>query len=255
MDELRGDQGRRQPDRPALRRRRDDRAGRHQERRRVQPPHRRHRRRADQDRRRRARRRGAVGRVGRRRADRVRRQRRAARRSRAVPSRRVVSRILGMGDVLYAHREGRAGVDRRRPSSSKRSSARTSSRSSDFRDQLRTIRKMGRSSRSWGCCRAWASLKEMRRQQVDEKQLGRVEAIINSMTPEERGDTTHQRQPPQAHRARQRHVGRGRQPAAEAVHPDEEDAEGVGGLAMAAAARPPAEEDGRAEADDAAAGR
>ena len=49
MDGVAGDQGRRATDRPAVRRRCDDRAGRDQERRRVQPAHRRHRRGADED--------------------------------------------------------------------------------------------------------------------------------------------------------------------------------------------------------------
>ncbi len=41
------------------------------------------------------------------------------------------------------------------------------------------------------------------REGLDEGQLGRIEAIINSMTPKERGQpSAHQRQPPQAHRAR-----------------------------------------------------
>ncbi len=57
---------------------------------------------------------------------------------------RVVSRILGMGDVLTLIEKAEQVVDQRAGrASSKRSSARTSSRSSDFRDQLRTIRKMG----------------------------------------------------------------------------------------------------------------
>ena len=97
-------------------------------------------------------------------------------------------------------------------------------------------------------------LKELAQNKPDEKQLGRVEAIINSMTPGERRQPhADQRQPAQAHRARQRHVGRGGQPPAQAVRRDEEDAEGRG------RPRPGrrrqgrhAEEDGRAAADDAA---
>jgi hypothetical protein len=66
---------------------------------------------------------------------------------------------------------------------------------------------------------------------VDEKQVSRVEAIINSMTKAERATTAHQRQPPQAHCEGQRHDGRRRQSSAETVRRDAEDAQVDGGLA------------------------
>ena len=154
-----GDQGRGAADGPAVRRRRDDRAGRDQERRRVQPADRRHRRRAHEDGRRRARRRGAVGRRRRRRADRVRRQRRAAAGSRAVPSRpRRVARARH-GRRAVAHREGRGGglavedaekLEAQDP-------ARTSSRSRTSAISCAPSRRWGRSSRSSACCPAWAT--------------------------------------------------------------------------------------------------
>jgi len=58
----------------------------------------------------------------------------------------------------------------------------------DFRDQLRTIRKMGPIEQILGMLPGMGALKEMQqaREQVDEKQMGRVEAIINSMTAKER---------------------------------------------------------------------
>ena len=58
----------------------------------------------------------------------------------------------------------------------------------DFRDQLRTIKKMGPIEQILGMLPGMGNLKEMAaaRNQVDDKQLARVEAIINSMTPRER---------------------------------------------------------------------
>src|SRR4029078_3047648 len=59
----------------------------------------------------------------------------------------------------------------------------------DFRDQLRTIRKMGPLEQILGMLPGIGSaMKEMKEagERVDEKSMGRVEAIINSMTAKER---------------------------------------------------------------------
>ncbi len=98
----------------------------------------------------------------------------------------------------------------------------------DFREQLRTIKKMGPLEQILGMLPGMGGLKQAMagREGLDEGQLGRIEAMISSMTPKERAQpSAHQRQPPQAHREGQRHVGRRDQPAAEAVRADEEDAQ------------------------------
>ena len=58
----------------------------------------------------------------------------------------------------------------------------------DFRDQLRTIKKMGPLEQIIGMLPGMGNLKELtaNREQIDDKQLDRIEAIINSMTPKER---------------------------------------------------------------------
>src|SRR5207302_6025718 len=58
----------------------------------------------------------------------------------------------------------------------------------DFRDQLRTIKKMGPIEQILGMLPGMGALKEMKqaREQVDDRQMARVEAIINSMTAKER---------------------------------------------------------------------
>jgi len=58
----------------------------------------------------------------------------------------------------------------------------------DFRDQLRTIKKMGPLEQVLGMIPGFSAMKQLKdqREQIDDKQLGRVEAIINSMTPHER---------------------------------------------------------------------
>ena len=58
----------------------------------------------------------------------------------------------------------------------------------DFRDQLRTIRKMGPLESILGMIPGMGNLKQLAENKPDEKQLSRIEAIINSMTPAERAD-------------------------------------------------------------------
>jgi signal recognition particle subunit SRP54 len=56
----------------------------------------------------------------------------------------------------------------------------------DFRDQLKTIRKMGPLEQIMGMLPGMGNLKALAENKPDEKQITRIEAIINSMTPEER---------------------------------------------------------------------
>ena len=56
----------------------------------------------------------------------------------------------------------------------------------DFRDQLKTIRKMGPLEQIIGMLPGMGNLKALAENKPDDKQINRVEAIINSMTPEER---------------------------------------------------------------------
>jgi signal recognition particle subunit SRP54 len=56
----------------------------------------------------------------------------------------------------------------------------------DFRDQLKTIRKMGPLESILGMLPGMGNLKALAENKPDEKQVSRVEAIISSMTPDER---------------------------------------------------------------------
>src|SRR5438128_6915970 len=56
----------------------------------------------------------------------------------------------------------------------------------DFRDQLKTIRKMGPLEQIMGMLPGMGNIKALADQKPDEKQISRIEAIISSMTPEER---------------------------------------------------------------------
>jgi signal recognition particle subunit SRP54 len=99
---------------------------------------------------------------------------------------RVVSRMLGMGDVLSLIERAEAAIDRddaARLESKLRANEFTLE---DFRDQLRTIRKMGPLEQILGMLPGMGQVKALADQKPDEKQIGRVEAIIASMTPDER---------------------------------------------------------------------
>jgi signal recognition particle subunit SRP54 len=99
---------------------------------------------------------------------------------------RVVSRVLGMGDVLSLIEKAEAAIsqdDAERLEQKIRSNEFTLE---DFRDQLKTIRKMGPIESILGMLPGMGNLKTLAQNKPDEKQIGRVEAIISSMTPEER---------------------------------------------------------------------
>jgi len=101
---------------------------------------------------------------------------------------RVVSRVLGMGDVLSLIERAEEAVSLEDAAKLERKLRTDDFTLEDFRDQLRTIRKMGPLEQILGMLPGMGALKEMQqaREQVDEKQFGRIEAIINSMTPKER---------------------------------------------------------------------
>ena len=101
---------------------------------------------------------------------------------------RVVSRVLGMGDVLSLIEKAEEAVSQEDAEKLEKKIRLDEFTLEDFRDQLRTIRKMGPLEQIIGMLPGMGALKELKqaRQQVDDKQLLRVEAIINSMTPKER---------------------------------------------------------------------
>ena len=101
---------------------------------------------------------------------------------------RVVSRVLGMGDVLSLIEKAEEAVSVEDAEKLEEKIRKNAFTLEDFRDQLRTIKKMGPIEQILGMLPGMGNLKEMAaaRDQVDDKQLGRVEAIINSMTPQER---------------------------------------------------------------------
>src|SRR5450631_3210180 len=102
---------------------------------------------------------------------------------------RIVSRILGMGDILSLIEKAEQNVDKKK-AQEMASRALTGDGFSleDFRDQLRQVKKMGSIQNLMGMLPSVGPFAGIQKHadKVDEKQINRVEAIINSMTAHER---------------------------------------------------------------------
>jgi signal recognition particle subunit SRP54 len=99
---------------------------------------------------------------------------------------RVVSRVLGMGDVLSLIEKAEQAFDEEQALELEQKIRTDDFTLQDFQEQLRTIRKMGPLEHLLGMLPGMGNIKELAPEGVDEKQLLRVDAIINSMTPDER---------------------------------------------------------------------
>src|SRR5437773_8814627 len=99
---------------------------------------------------------------------------------------RVVSRVLGMGDVLSLIERAEAAIDVQDAERLEEKIRANEFTLEDFRDQLKTIRKMGPIEQIMGMLPGMGQLKALAANKPDDKQITRIEAIINSMTPDER---------------------------------------------------------------------
>ncbi|MQA28350.1 MAG: signal recognition particle protein [Luteitalea sp.] len=99
---------------------------------------------------------------------------------------RVVSRVLGMGDMLSLIERAEAAIDQDGAARLEEKIRSNEFTLEDFRDQLKTIRKMGPIEQIIGMIPGMSSVKGLAENKPDEKQISRVEAIIGSMTAEER---------------------------------------------------------------------
>ena len=99
---------------------------------------------------------------------------------------RFVSRMLGMGDVLSLIEKAEEVIDQGDAEKLEAKIRKGGFTLEDFRDQLRMLKRMGPLDKIMGMLPGMGGMKELAGQKPDEKQLGRIEAIINSMTPAER---------------------------------------------------------------------
>ena len=101
---------------------------------------------------------------------------------------RLVSRMLGMGDVLSLIERAEEAIDDESRARLEQKTRLDDFTLEDFRDQLKTIKKMGPLEQVLGMIPGLGQMKQLKeaRGQVDDKSLGRIEAIIGSMTNGER---------------------------------------------------------------------
>lgn len=99
---------------------------------------------------------------------------------------RMASRILGMGDVLTLIEKAQANFDAQKAIEIQKKIRTDDFTLQDFLDQMKQVRQMGPLDQILGMIPGMGNLKKLKDVQVDEKELVRVEAIINSMTRQER---------------------------------------------------------------------
>jgi len=102
---------------------------------------------------------------------------------------RIVSRVLGMGDIMSLIERAEQAVDKKAAAELERKLRTEGFTLEDFRDQLKQIRKMGPLEQLVDMLPKVGPLQALPKDaKVDEGKLKQVEAIINSMTHQERRD-------------------------------------------------------------------
>ncbi len=101
---------------------------------------------------------------------------------------RAANRILGMGDILSLIEKASEQIDQKKAVEMQRKLIENDFTLEDFRDQLKQVRKLGPLSNLLDMMPKMGPLKQLKDVKVDEKEIGRVVAIIDSMTPRERSN-------------------------------------------------------------------
>jgi signal recognition particle subunit SRP54 len=116
---------------------------------------------------------------------------------------RLASRILGMGDVLTAIEKAQEVMDQEQAMKVGQKLVKGEFDLEDFRDQLQQLKKMGPISQLLDMIPGMSQMTRDLAPDVTDQQLKVIEAIINSMTPQER------RQPRIINASRKRRIARG----------------------------------------------
>ena len=99
---------------------------------------------------------------------------------------RMASRILGMGDVMSLIEKAQDNVDEDKAKELEEKFRTQTFTLDDFLEQLQQVKKMGPLDELLKMMPGAGKIKGLENAQVDEGQMGRVEAVIQSMTPKER---------------------------------------------------------------------
>ncbi len=101
---------------------------------------------------------------------------------------RMASRILGMGDVLTLIEKAQANIDEEKAREMERKLRKSEFDFNDYLESFKQVRKLGGLSGVMGMMPGMDSRMKDAADNVDEKQIDRIEAIILSMTPKERAN-------------------------------------------------------------------
>ncbi|MBW7473327.1 signal recognition particle protein [Paenibacillus oenotherae] len=99
---------------------------------------------------------------------------------------RMASRILGMGDMLSLIEKAQSSIDAEKAAEMERKMRTAEFTFEDFLEQMEQVRKLGPLDQLFDMLPGMGKMKDMKNVKVDEKQIGRVEAIVKSMTKEEK---------------------------------------------------------------------
>ncbi|MCS6862255.1 MAG: signal recognition particle protein [Abditibacteriales bacterium] len=116
---------------------------------------------------------------------------------------RMAGRILGMGDMLTLIEKAEAAIEEERAAALEKKLRHGEFDLEDFLEQIQQLKKMGPLEHLIGMIPGMSRLTGGAPLQVDEKAMARVEAMIKSMTPEER------RNPDILNGSRKRRIARG----------------------------------------------
>jgi signal recognition particle subunit SRP54 len=101
---------------------------------------------------------------------------------------RVAERILGMGDMLSLIEKVQGTIDQKQAEEMQRKLIDNEFTLEDFRDQLKQIRKLGPLESILGMMPQLGPIKNLKDMKVDENEITRVVAMVDSMTPRERAN-------------------------------------------------------------------
>ncbi len=101
---------------------------------------------------------------------------------------RVAQRILGMGDVLSLIERVEETIDQKQAEEMQRKLIEDDFTLGDFRDQMKQIRKLGPLESLLGMMPQVGMMKDLKNVKVDENEINRLVAIVDSMTPKERAN-------------------------------------------------------------------
>jgi signal recognition particle subunit SRP54 len=101
---------------------------------------------------------------------------------------RAASRILGMGDIVSFVEKAQEAFDMKSQEAMQRKLMDNEFSLEDFRDQLKSLRKLGSLDSILKMMPKIGPMQDLQKMAPDEKELNRIVAIIDSMTPKERAN-------------------------------------------------------------------